>query len=406
MAEPPKPRRFGQSVGTPRVSAPGSTRRTVSFKKAYRPVVPKRIAASTAMPADNTRVAYERANPFKLQQAMLGPILESRAISIVVVNQTKDRIGAAEIEQAVAATPMMNLRLGSITLRYKYRVVSNWKVIDPDPDTWKNPATEWSENTNIGTAEIVIAVSEEDRPTIRQTGTPRPRAGVRVDLYIPPILLTMLARGVFQFVDHLTVDNTAQYRPNLNLPIKDPIQARLDRADSLYNKNRDKAGYAVNAWKNAGLTVEKAAWNTAKTLRPVMQVDPGKLIKHYDWIGKQVSQFADDYQIIPANTSTTGGRVLSGVGKGGTMLSVGILSYKAYKNTWTAATVADGTIMVAGIVAAVLAGTQMAVAILVLSAAYAMVDLFTGGEISDFWEAMFPRNKPFAPPNFTYFVTR
>ena len=305
--------------------------------------------------------------------------------------------------------------MGSVGIRYRYRLSENWSKIDPDPSTYKNTTKEWSTNTQIGLAEIIIELSDEYLPTIRATGTPAPRPAVKVNVHIPPYLLNLLARGMLSFIDNeddlaILRSNGIQANPQFAV---NAMQANLEKADSLYNKTRDKVTYALKANELTGfsnrmnINPETTGWKTAQLLRHTMRVDPGKIVNQHRWIARNLSKFSDDYQLINIGKTTGLARGLGEVSKVGTVLSAGLLSYKLGTDSWTGGSIlADGAIAISGIVAAIIGSTVLINILFWSVLAYGLYEILTEGQLADFWDHCLPRDKPFAPPTFTHYVNR
>ena len=342
--------------------------------------------------------------------------MQTRVISIAIINRTKDVIDTDAINSSLTGLPQLHARMGSMGIRYRYRLVDNWSKIDPNPSTSKNTTKEWTTNTQIGLAEIVMELTDEYLPTIRATGTPSPKPAIKVNVHIPPYLLDLIAKGMLSFVSNeddmaMLRNNGIQVDPQFPTDSK---QAALEKTDSLYNKTKDKATYLAMANKytklteKLNITSERTGWETARLLRSTLRVDPGKIVDQHRWIARNFSRFAtDDFQLVNLGKTNAFGRGVSELSKVGTGISVGLLAYKLGTDTWTGGSIiADGAIAMSGIIGAIFGSTALITILFWSVLAYGLYEVLTNGQLADFWDHCLPRDKPFAPPTFTHYVNR
>ena len=353
---------------------------------------------------DNIRDAtnYEQVGR-DIKSSLLAPILQTKGISVAIINQTNLPIDVNDIIRYASVASGMHFQIGSMSIRFNYRIVKNWSAIDPNPDQRKDPAQEWLENRNIGMSEIIMEVVEENVVTIRATGTPSPAPVPRVNVYIPPILLDQIAKGVITSTTSMAAnDSYPQAEPVFHPRLNQWDGIMISKVDSTYNKTRDRIYAAQKIGKGVGLNSKNVADFTAKYARPFVRLDAKRLNKHFSWITKQAQSFSEDISILPITASSNLSKGIKTVGTVGGFLSGSVIGYKLYTDTWTASTIADTGLLALGAIGAVIgtiaSASIVAVAISMICVAYSLIDLYSDNGISDLWNSIFPRNKPFSLP--------
>ncbi|MBO0933317.1 hypothetical protein [Fibrella aquatilis] len=377
------------------------------------------------MKSDNTRVTINRTyyNPYV---ELLRHIEKTRCINITIVNETREKIDDELLQKLQVGLPPAMLKLGSLHVRYKYRTVDNWTSLNKEINQAERV-------TDIGVNDIAVSISHDTTHALskdlsvavadntRVSGPDRPKQpskppGFKVSVYIPPVLLKLIASDALLFAERVELNSKATNRS--------PIQFS-DRNSQIFHSRTDTVSQSSTREKiSEGLELVEGKYNNTKdkvdlsklVIEQRMQrglpvFDINKIRKQAPWIAKSIKaadRLSEDVEIIELLTTKSLPNKFKGIGTLSNALTAIMIVDKAATDTWSAATIVDGVFLGAGLIAALTMIPEIIAGVLIVTVAYQIADLFveklTGKSFGDLWDAIFPRNKPYSPPIYSFIV--